>query len=203
MIIGVLGISGSGKDTIINRYLERFPGQKVHGTKVMMKGLGFEDIDIWDGKPIPDEYYQRSEDTDYDNKNRIIDTYVYDFYKDLKSKSDIYFVTLHLVVPKRAGDEIIYQTDLLRSWFEDIFDRFVYIHSDSQKIVERKVKDINTHSRDRGNTTVTFESTDMQNKIGAEEWAKFKSRIQNKIPFIEIENDDLGLSVREFMAFIK
>lgn len=202
MIIGVFGISGSGKDTIINKYLENHPGQKVHGTKVMMKGLGFENIDIWDGKPIPDQYYIRSENIDQEKKFEIIDTFVRDLYKELKSKKELYFVTLHLVVPKRVENNVIYQSGWIRPWFEAVFDGFVYLHIDPQIITQRKNLDIQNQIRDRGNATVTLESTQKQYDVAMEEWGKFKTRIENKVPYTEIENDDLEMSVGEFSKFV-
>lgn len=149
-LVILFGINGVGKDTIAKRAAESVGSiDIISGSRVMMKGLGF-DVGITSDSPVTDEMYRALELTPSDVKANMADTI---FRQELISYKQanpdrIGVISSHLVIARREGNSVSFETDLIRDWFPQTFDLLVHVTAPVDDIIERHARD--SFFRDRG-----------------------------------------------------
>jgi adenylate kinase len=197
-MFSIIGVSGSGKGSIIKGLQEKIPNLKqISLTRLLMQH--FEIISVND--VIHDFHYialeKISQQEKYDAMNST------EFLKALLKESERYNVCVcevHFVIPVRNTDETVtYFEQPPALWFEKLNNCCIYLQNEASEVVLRKQQDALTGKRDRGSSTLTLESTKMQIAVSNEVWEKYKRQIQ--IPYLELENPNQQLDITVNSAF--
>lgn len=172
------GINGSGKDTLAKKLLTKYPEMELlSGSRIMLRGLGF-DVGITASSLATKEMYEALEATPEEVKKEMADEVFRDTLLEFKVSQRLGVISSHLIIAKREGGEISYQKDLIRPWFPEVFDGFIYVKGEAKEIFERQEKDKNDNLRDRGLSTI--ESLEKQQRLSSIEWSKLNRMVDSK-----------------------
>lgn len=166
------GINGSGKDTLAKQLLDKYPEYTLlSGSRIMLRGLGL-DVGITAQSPASREMYQALEQTPEEVKQKIMDKEYKNTLQEFKRTDQVGILLGHLVVAIEKNGAMTYEKDMIRSWFPEVFNGFVYVKGDPVQIYNRHLKDKNENTRDRGFSTV--ETLIEQQELSTHEWEKLK-----------------------------
>lgn len=195
------GINGCGKDTIATNILKQRPDiVLLSGSRIMLKGLGY-DVGIEVNSPVTKEMYDHLESIPARTKEQMADEVFKNVLLEFKNTNKIGILSSHLVIAKREGHNILYEQNLVRSWFPEVFDGFVFIKGDPSQIYLRHIKDKQANTRDRGLSTI--ESLTNQQELSLDEWAKLVKLVPtNKVKMISNLDGLLDQSSLELLNFI-
>ncbi len=145
----IFGVNGVGKDTLANAVQKAHPKiALVSGSRTLMKAFGLP-VEITADFPVPFEYY-RTLEINESTVNALYDTKFVDLLREFKSSGKDGIILHHLCVIKPQLDgTIIYDDDVLRPWFYELFDQFILIRTEPTIIKDRQEKDIQSGKRTR------------------------------------------------------
>lgn len=201
-LIGITGISGVGKTTIIEGLSLKQKVNRISSTKVLMKLLGIiPELSAL----VQSEDYKKLESISPTIKEgvRNSDDFIIEIQNALVENA-INIYEIHLVSPNRVETAINYLTMPAAEWYYKIFNGICYINASIEEIAERKKKDALENVRDRGAATISDTSTSIQKHISDLLWEDLKARSPENYPTIEINNTQGGLddSVEVLMKWI-
>lgn len=190
----IFGVNGVGKDTIANIVQKAYPEiALVSASRCLMKAFGLP-VEITADFPVPFEYY-RTLEINEPIVNALYDTKFVDTLREFKTQGKNSMLLHHLCVVKPQLDgTLIYDDDVLRPWFYELFDQFVLIRTAPQIIKDRQEKDLQSGKRTRqGLSLIQIEEQVQRSDAQWKELCKqLKKRGLNN--YYEIENNSTDLS---------
>lgn len=188
----LFGVNGSGKDTLAKCVKNKFPNLEIlSGSRIMMKGMGLP-VEINSDFQVPKHFYDELERLPTKTKAHMADTVFKHVLQDFNAAGRFGVLSSHLVIARREDGIISYETDLIREWFPEIFNSFVFVRASPSEIYERSNKDKNIGERDRG--LFTLESINTQQKLSTEAWSKLSILLTgSKERMLSVYNLDGGL----------
>lgn len=185
----IFGVNGVGKDTLANAVQKAHPQIiLVSASRALMKAFGLP-VEITADFPVPFEYY-RTLETNESTINALYDSKFVDILREFKNSGKDGIILHHLCVIKPQLDgTLIYDDDVLRPWFYELFDQFILIRTEPKIIKERQEKDIQSGKRTRhGLSLAQIEEQVQKSDAQWQELCKeLKLRGLNK--YYEIENN--------------
>lgn len=196
------GINGCGKDTLSKELLKTHAEIKLlSGSRIMLKGLGF-DVGITVDSPATKAMYDTLEQTPEITKQKMADEFFKSTLLEFKQTGEIGIISSHLIIARRDETTINYESGLIRDWFGEVFDGFIYIKGDPREIFNRQIKDKSADIRDRGLSSI--ESLARQQVLSNLEWEKLKLVVpESKMKTIYNLDGSLELSASKLESFIK
>ncbi len=145
----IFGVNGVGKDTLANEVQKLHPQiALVSASRALMKAFGLP-VEVTADFPVPFDYY-RTLEINEPIINALYDTKFVDILRDFKNSGQDGIILHHLCVIKPQLDgTLIYDDDVLRSWFYELFDQFILIRTEPKIIKDRQEKDIQSGKRTR------------------------------------------------------
>ena len=187
-IIGLAGISGVGKTSLIQELKKSLEINRISSTKILMEALGI----INDNKKeeVKSEHYLKLEKVSMSEKfGAMYSTQFKELLESNIKKNTINVYEIHFVSPNKVGRTVDYQSYIYDKWYSTIFDGVIYLSAAVEEIVERKRKDKNDLTRDRGEITMNEISTRVQKEISDLLWDEFKKLLITKnVPTLYLSN---------------
>lgn len=190
----IFGVNGVGKDTLANLVQKAHPEIAIiSASRALMKAYGLP-VEITADFPVPFEYY-RTLETNEPIVNALYDTKFVDILRAFKAKGGNSMILHHLCVVKPQIDgTLIYDDDVLRPWFYELFDQFILIRTKPAIIKDRQEKDLLSGKRTRQGLSLAQIEEQVQRSDA--QWKELcqelKTRGQHN--YYEIENNQENLS---------
>lgn len=184
----LFGVNGSGKDTLAKCVKNNFSNLEIlSGSRIMMKGMGLP-VEINADFKVPKSFYDELESLPAETKADMADTVFKNVLEEFNNSGRFGVLSSHLVIARREGDTINYETDLIRTWFPEVFNSFVFVRADSNEVYFRSNKDKNIGERDRG--LFTLESINTQQELSIQAWQELGNMVGSKERMLSVYNMD-------------
>lgn len=202
LTIGLAGISGVGKTTLIQEIGNEFEVNRISSTKILMQI--FEIISDQSAHPGSDHYLKLESFSYRDKLKAYVSDEFISIFNSLKIDNKLNIFEIHFVSPNRVEGAIDYQTYPYFDWYLTELDGICYLTSDFETISRRKSKDSEEGIRDRGDST-SLESTKIQLLISDTLWQELEENKPENFPTLKIENreGELATSIQNLTSFIR
>jgi hypothetical protein len=189
----IFGVNGVGKDTLANAVQKTHPHiALISASRALMKAFGLP-VEITADFPIPFEYY-RTLEINEPIVNALYDTKFVDILREFKNSGKDGIILHHLCVIKPQLDgTLIYDDDVLRPWFYELFDQFILIRTEPTTIKNRQEQDIQSGKRTRHN--LSLRQIEEQVQKSDNQWQELCKQLKQRglDNYYEIENNEKDL----------
>lgn len=200
----IFGVNGVGKDTLANLVQKAHPEVAlISASRALMKAFGLP-VEITADFPVPFEYY-RTLETNEPIVNALYDTKFVDILREFKKQGRNSILLHHLCVIKLQIDgTLIYDDDVLRPWFYELFDQFILIRTDPAIIKARQENDLQSGKRTRNGLSLAQIEEQVQRSDA--QWLELCNQLKKRglQNYYEIQNNstDLNNAVEQLSRII-